>query len=58
MQVAEVCGVSPATVESTYAELHAELRDLLPPLTPALAEEAWNAFPAPSAKHMAKQGAA
>ena len=55
MQVAEVCGVSPASVESTYAELHAELRDMLPPLTPALTEEAWDAFPTPSVRHMARQ---
>lgn len=57
MQVADVCGVSAATVESTYAELHAELREMMPSLSPPLTEDAWAAFPAPSLKHMAKQAA-
>lgn len=58
VQVADVCGVSAATVEATYAELHSELRDMLPLLRPPLTEEQLEAFPAPALKHMAKQPAA
>ena len=55
VQVAEACGVSAATVEATYAEVRADLRDLLPAFSPSVTENALYAFPEPALKHMAKR---
>lgn len=58
-QVAEACGVSPSTIEATYAELHRELRSFIPVnIKPALTPEEWAAFPAPNAKLIARRDAA
>lgn len=49
-QIAEVCGVSPSTIEATYAELHSELFSMIPPgLKPPLTKAEWEGMPAPRA---------
>lgn len=58
-EVAAVCGVSPSTIEATFAELHGELQRFIPAtLKPPLTAEEWAALPAPNRKLLARREAA
>jgi hypothetical protein len=47
--------VKRATIEEVYAELHPELRSLIPStVRPPMAEEDWTKFPAPDPKALAR----